>query len=209
MRGAIIRSYGLTDYLKPVIKQYNWLDKVLVMNHRFNGVIPTNDNTQETVKELNQPNVEIMVGEELMPHEVLNVGLDKFKEFETVFISDSDELICTKDQKEFCEGLGGFDVGICTIIDYAKDFNHRYPIRGHRPPVIVKPFVKFYDNRCYVGKSKHFPNILMHHLGYTYLDLKWKLKWEERWEGQAIYDLMNHPPFPYEMPEEIKEWLKQ
>jgi hypothetical protein len=40
---SLVRCYGLTRYLKPVLKSYDWVDKVLVMNYRFLNVTPHED----------------------------------------------------------------------------------------------------------------------------------------------------------------------
>lgn len=207
---TLIRSYGLTTYLKPVIKQYHWVDKVLVMNYQFKGVPAIEDATLTCVGEVNQPNVEVNKGlGNLTQHEVFNRGIELLKDYDLVFISDADELISKTDQMRLIMGMKDHDIGVCKVIDYAKDFNHRYPIRTHRPAVICKPSARFYDVRCYMGGAKYFDTIWLHHLGYIYSpeEMSWKLGWEKQYEGDSVSELVNKQPEPYEMPKEIKDLI--
>jgi len=66
--GCLVRSYGLTTYLKPVLKSYDWVDRLLVMNYRFTGVEPTKDDTKEIIDSLNQKNIELSTGENVNQH---------------------------------------------------------------------------------------------------------------------------------------------
>jgi hypothetical protein len=89
------------------------------------------------------------------------------------------------------------------------DLHRRFPIRGHKPPVIVNPTTRFYDVRCYQGSARYFTEVAMHHLGYTYnpVELEWKFKWEKEWEGNTTRDLMCQAHIPHELPQEIKDLL--
>ena len=180
------------------------------MNYRFIDVPQRPDDTHEVVRKTKQLNVEIKSGEALDQHEVLNLGLGLLKDYDWVFVSDSDELISRKDQEKILSEMKGWVVGgICNIIDYAGDFHHRYPLRTHRPTVIIKPRIRFHIVRCYLGETKVFPDIYIHHLGYTFPkdDMKWKLGWEKKWEEDTIDTLLHQPPEEYEMPQEIREML--
>ena len=207
---SLIRSYGLTKYLTPVIKQYAWVDKILVMNYQFKGVPAIEDATLTCISEVNQPNVEVNKGlGNLTQHEVFNRGIELLKDYDLIFISDADEFLARADQNDIVLGMVGHDIGVCRVIDYAKDFNHRYPIRTHRPAVICRPSARFYDVRCYIGGAKYFDTIFLHHLGYIYSpeELGWKLNWEKIYEGDSVNELVNKQPEPYEMPQEIRDLL--
>jgi len=126
--GALVRSYGLTDYLTPVLEQYKWLDKVLVMNYRFGGVKAIKDDTPLLTVPFK--NAICKTGENLNQEEVLNLGLEEFKDFDWVFISDNDELIQRKDQERLIKETEGFQAGKCRVLDY-KDHKNTLPIRSH------------------------------------------------------------------------------
>ena len=60
--GCIIRSYYLTDYLERVIKNYAWVDKIVIANFMFQnhpdgkkGVPIADDKTEEIVKRFSFP----------------------------------------------------------------------------------------------------------------------------------------------------------
>lgn len=208
MIGVVVRCYGLTNYLPGIFKQYAWVDKIAVMNYRFNRVEASPDDTKEAVAKLNQPNVKVYSGENLDQHSVLNMGAEILSDCELIFISDADEFILRNDQQKLIDGMGGESIGTCDVVDYV-DLNRRYPIRGHKPPVIVRPNVRFYDVRCYQGSAKYFPDVKMHHLGYTYTpkELEWKFKWEKEWEGSTTRDLMCQTHIDSPLPQEIKDLL--
>jgi hypothetical protein len=76
MIGTVVRCYGLTNYLPGVLKQYAWVDKIAVLNYKFNRVEASPDDTKEVVAKLNQPNVKVYSGENLDQHSVLNMGVE-------------------------------------------------------------------------------------------------------------------------------------
>jgi hypothetical protein len=206
MIGAVIRSYGLTNYLTGVLDSYAWVDKITVMNYRFNSTPPTKDDTAFLTAPFK--NARTISGENLDQHVVLNMGVESLKDCELIFIADADEFILRADQQKLIDGMGGVSIGTCDVIDYV-DYNRRFPIRGHKPPVIVRPDVKFYDVRCYQGTGKYFPDVKMHHLGYTYSpqELEWKFNWEKRWEGSTTRDLMCQAHIDSPLPQEIKDLI--
>ena len=206
--GALVRSYGTTKYLRAVAKQYDWVDRLLIMNYRFNGVIPRQDGTRDILQELNQPNVEIMTGENFNQHEVFNLGFSMLKDCDYIFVSDSDEIITKQDQKKMVDGIEDYDAGVCNIIDYKTDYYHRIPQRTHKPLVLAKNTLKFYDVRCYTGRCKEFP-INIHHFGFVNeeADIQWKFNWEKAWEGSTIGDLYGQPVLPCELPKDVEEML--
>lgn len=205
--GSLIRSYGLTKYLDAVLTSYDWVDKVIVMNHRFKGVKETQDDTALLTQ--NHKNAVLKKGEGLDQHEVFNEGLKEFEGFDCVFIADNDELIQRTDQDRIVQGIEGFDAVTCKILDYAHSYDLIFPIRGHHPIVAVKPYVKFHDVRCSGCRHKVLSDIYIHHLGYTYTpdELTWKLDWEKQWENDSVINLLAHVAQRYEMPQEIREML--
>ena len=200
---TLVRSYGLTDFLPAVLKSYAWVDKILVMNYRFNQVPPKKDDT--VFLTLPFKNVEVMSGDGLSQEGVFNTGLEKLKDFDYVFIADNDELITRADQQKLIDGLGA-EVGTCNLIDY-KDVNNRYPLRGHHPAVIVKPHVRFYDVRCFSAQQKYFPDVNMHHFGFAYKDLNWKLEWETKLADEGFKNILCYPTVGCEAPEEIRNLI--
>jgi len=205
--GALVRSYGLTKYLDAVLTSYDWVDKVIVMNHRFKGVKETQDDTALLTQ--NHKNAVLKKGEGLDQHEVFNEGLKEFEGFDCVFIADNDELIQRTDQDRIVQGIEGFDAVTCKILDYAHSYDLIFPIRGHHPIVAVKPYVKFHDVRCSGCRHKVLSDIYIHHLGYTYTpeEMTWKLDWEKQWENDSVINLLAHVAQRYEMPQEIREML--
>lgn len=203
--GALIRSYGLTKYLNAVLTSYDWVDKVIVMNHRFKGVKETQDDT--ILLTSTHRNAVLKKGEGLDQHEVFNEGLKEFEGFDCVFIADNDELIQRTDQDRIVQGIEGFDAVTCKILDYAHSYDLIFPIRGHHPIVAVKPYVKFHDVRCSGCRHKVLSDIYIHHLGYTYTpeEMVWKLDWEKQWENDSVINLLAHVAQRYEMPQEIRE----
>jgi len=204
MIGTLIRSYGITKYLPAVLKSYSWVDKIVVMNHRFKGVREVADNTPEIV----QDNAIIRTGQDLLQHEVLNLGLEEFSGFDNVFIADADELISLKDQKTLVEEIGDQDACTVKLIDYIDSLEFRADERTHKPIVLVKPHVRFYEIRCMAGNIKHV-DIYMHHLGYVFgkEDMEWKLEWERIYERGTTDDILCNYRHPQQMPDDIKEFL--
>jgi hypothetical protein len=213
--GALIRSYGITKFLKPCIQQYIWCDKVMVMNYRFCGVTPREDKTQEICTQFDKDKVQYIVGEELKMHEVLDLGLQQFKDFDFVFIADNDEFIERSDQNRIIDWMIlNNDVcgGQAWMTDYARDFEHKYEQRPHTPPVICRPNkIKFYETRCFNGVSKRLPeDIRMHHLGYMFTpeDMVWKYAWEKPVDPLAL-EVANSYEFPASLPQEIRNLIKE
>ena len=75
MIGALVRSYGLTKYLRAVLKSYDWVDRLLIVNNRFKGVKSREDKTREIAESLNQKNIEIVSDVDLDLHQSLNFGV--------------------------------------------------------------------------------------------------------------------------------------
>lgn len=205
--GTLVRSYGLTKYLRAVLKSYDWVDRILVVNYRFKNVKPREDKTKEIIEELGQKNIEVITGIDYGLHQAINYGISKLQDCERIFIADSDELITRGDQqrllKEFRESGAR-----CPLIEYARDYDHIFPIRGHKAITLVKPDVHFYDVRCASGA---FPEseVYIHHFGYTFNpeEMGWKIDWERPWEHDETIRIYSQIPKLYTMPEEIKEML--
>jgi hypothetical protein len=158
--GAIIRSYHMTDFLKQVIEQFDWIDRCLVVNAKYKGYSEAPDDTEAIVKSIKQDNLEILKLEELLEHEVLNKAIEHLSDCHLIYICDSDEFFDTIELRKLLY-LGDFDFGMCGIEDYLD--GKRLEKRTHTPVVIVRPYVRFSDKRCADGEGKVF-SINMKHL---------------------------------------------
>lgn len=207
--GALVRCYGLTNYLRPVLKSYDWVDRLLVVNYRFIHVQEREDKTKEIALSLGQKNIEVIQGCDNDLHQALNIGVELLKDCDAIYIADADELIAKSQQKLLLEGFKESGGARCPLIEYAGDYRHIYPIRGHQPIVLIKPDIRFYDVRCAGGAFKSFPDIYVHHFGFMFNreEMGWKIGWERRWEGDETIRIYSQIPSLYEMPEEIKEML--
>jgi len=178
--GATIRCYHLTKYLKAVIKQYLWCDKVLVLNYRFPNVKESPDDTKKICDEMG---VECISGENLKQHNIFNLGLHGLRDFDSVFVADADEFITRQDQDELIRFGKGRDFVMCKLIDYI-DFDHALQMRTHHPIVLADPKrCEFTDVRNAGGNAYTTDAVTMHHFGYAWkdedLDWKYKNKWYE------------------------------
>jgi len=176
--GCIIRSYHLTDFLKPVIKNMAWVDKIVLGNYRFKSVRVSDDNTKDICEDMKLENLVLKQGDYVDEHEGLNLCMEEFGDkFEYVFIIDGDEILLRKDQETILNRLREEkkDAGLCTVIDFVKDLRHRAKIRTHKPLVIIKPNGRFYESRgANYGEGIVFNDINLYHLGYLVKDLDWK-----------------------------------
>ena len=178
MIAAIVRSYHLTDFLKDVIKQFDWIDKVLVVNQMFLGYEPAEDDTEEIVKKLNQPNVELLKLPPMLEHEGLNEAIKYLKDYDFIYLCDADEFYKPGDLKKLLElfsdeSTGIDNQGMGRMVDVHPDGSEHD--RGeHRPIVIIRPTLEFYYQRCAYGTPR-LMDITMRHYGYSLKDMKWKL----------------------------------
>ena len=168
---AIVRSYHNTDFLVPVLRQFDWIDKVLVVNCLHEGYEDAPDNTKEIVGELAQPNVQLMQLYPAKEHEVLNIAIAHLQEYDRIFICDADEMMSKEDWKKITR-LGHYDCGLCKMVDIMP--NGEEQPREHMPVMVVKPDCHFYFQRCVVDNCKMFENVTMEHYGYLVKDLEWK-----------------------------------
>jgi hypothetical protein len=196
--GVEIFSYHATQYLPLVLKNYAWVDKIVVMNYRFNSVEPINDNTEEIVRSFKHPNIIIDKGSGLRQRDIRNKGLRYLDDCDVAFISDADEFIFRKDQDTIIRELMArgkqhkpSNYLNVSIIDYNGDLYHASPERGHLTTVAIIPkdagFGHLrsggYDNMCVC-----LPNIKMHHLGLVFTPevLSWKAVWESKEENVKL-----------------------
>lgn len=208
-QGAIVRCYHLTNYLKPVLKQLEYIDGILVMNYRFTDVSTSKDKTARIVKKLKQKNITLLKGDEQLQQDVFNRALKIFEElkFDWVWINDADEFIQKRDRDTIISYLNthSYDGGTTNVIDYtAKD--KIAEIRTHKPTIIVRPFVRFRETRCADYSNYYFKDIYMHHFGHMN-NRKWKQK--NLWYPKKDFNKVIHTKYSkYEMPQEIKELIK-
>lgn len=195
--GVLIRCYSITDYLPFVLKNYAWVDKIVVMNYRFKSAEPRQDDTEQIVntfqKLFRHNNLIFEKGEGVSQHEIFNKGIKYLSDCATVFISDADEFIALPSMKNIVFQMehGNHGLGYCRIIDYAFDFYHRFNNRHFNPTLVaINPkyaeFVKIRIARS-DKKAKHFEHKL-YHFGFVLppKTLKWKLQWESKEEGVNI-----------------------
>lgn len=192
---SLIRSYGSANYLMGVLQQYLWLDRVLVMNYRFKNTPPIKDCTMDAVGCF--PNVDYERGDGLLQHEVYNRGLEKLKDYDLIFVTDDDEFLTRVDQQTIIDRMllvKDKNVACTHIIDYRWGVTHKLPPRTHKPPVAVKPDIRFYHVRCYHGANEYF-DINLHHFGYAKLEdeLKWKLTWQDGNDIGAVESYLKEP----------------
>lgn len=185
--GALIRSYHATKFLDQVLKQYSWVDKICLMNYRFNTVSPIEDNTEEIARNSGLKNIIFDKGEGLEQHEILNRGMWILADCDVVFISDADEFINHNDFNKILQQLDQQPekkVVYCQIVDYAKNIWNKMKPRTNCL-VAVKPGVKFNIIRCIQAQPAiHMNDIAVHHLGFVFPEetMKWKYKWEAKEE---------------------------
>lgn len=215
--GAIIRSYHLTDYLRAVLTNLAWVDKIIVANYRFlkypwsekKYVPEAEDKTEEICKKLNQSNVVLMKGETKDQTEVFDLSQREMLGFGLVFIVDADEFLLKDDQGKIVEEMlkNPNPAARVNMIDYAT-MDRVYPMRTHKQLIAIKPPIKFQGTRGCEGGVYLFKDINLHHFGYMLKDQKWKS--QNLWYPRESYDrIVCNSTIPYEMPKELKELLNE
>jgi len=209
--GAIVSCYHLTKYLKAVLKSLADIDTVLVVNCRFAGAKESPDDTVKIVRELNQPNIVLVVDEDKKQHKVIQESLEILWDCKYVIINDADEFLLKQDRKEMVEEMltHRAEVGFCRCMDYASD-TQRYEIRGYRPAMIVKPTTRFPIGRTVeYGNGLYFDKYV-HHFGYA-LD-KENIEWKRSWYNappKEITRIMEQKKYDCKIPEEIMKLLEE
>lgn len=208
--GALIRCYSVTDYLPFVLKNYAWVDKIVVMNYRFMSAEPRYDDTQEIVKDyidkcfenFKVPNIILVKGEDLKQHEILNKGLNNLQDCDIAFISDADEFMTQAAMRDIAGRMIGENknMGYARIIDYAFDFYHRFNNRHLSSALVaVKPqeteFVHIRQAKNLSTRGIFFAHTL-YHFGFVlpHNTMKWKLKWESKEENINMMSPTNGIP---------------
>lgn len=198
-----------------MLKNYAWVDKIIVANYRFlrlNGdpVEPASDNTEEIIKEVNLPNVELLKGEEVLTQaEVFDRARNRLLDYDLIFISDADEILLPKDQQRIIKEIKPDTIQVvCNVIDYAtEDLRCIYPIRTHKPIVAVRPSIQFSGTRCGDGQGEFFNDVYMHHFGYVDIN-DWKIN--NLWYQNDTYSwIISQPKIDFQPPEELVELLKE
>lgn len=202
--GAYICSYHATQYLPLVLKQYEWVDKIVVMNYRFKTVEPTTDNTREICEKFGHKNLIIESGEGLEQHEIRNRGLDLLSDCDIAWTSDADEIILPDDQNMIMNRMADRRplVGLacyanCKIVDYNGDLYHASPQREGYVTVMVAPKLVRFSRLRNLEHNIHearFPHVTMHHLGLVFTPevVNWKSHWEYKEEGHSREELVNN-----------------
>ncbi len=189
--GVIIRCYHATDFLRPVLKSYKWVDKICLLNYRFKTAEPRPDDTEEIAESMKLHNLIFKKGEGLEQHEIFNVGMDILKDCDYIFINDADEIILPEQQKKMVENMqkNDRDAGMCPMLDYVADFYHSFNKVPRRVLMIVNPKrVKFFKIRQIKNNDftaiEQFENYV-YHFGFVLPPekLNWKIEWEELEEG--------------------------
>jgi len=223
--GVMIKCYHNTDYLAAVLRNYAWVDKIILQNYRFPSVKETTDDTKEIADSLGFNNIQYFTDKTniLQQHELSNRAIEELRDTHVLFFADADELIPRAGQITILDYLLTQETqsAHAHIKDYAIDFYHQLPARD-----VTKDYDK---NWCMVAfkpetvrfkrlrqstdsKSKFFGDITMHHFGFCFPEdkLKWKIAWEaneEKIVEQRIWDSVNgrtpcEPP-----PQEILDYI--
>ena len=215
-------AYHATQYLPLVLKQYEWVDKIVVLNYRFPSVPVSSDNTEEIVSSFKHPNIVIKSGEGLQQHEIRNLGINLMQDCDAVFISDADEFIFKPDQDKIVRALAERSAECkpasyvaCTIVDYNGDLYHALPQRSYYTTVAIAPrdvkFRRLRDAGNY-GSCICLPEVVMHHLGFVFTPelMDWKANWEYKEEQHSKQELLNNWAVKREVtpPQELLEMLK-
>lgn len=208
--GAIIRSYYLTDYLERVVKNYSWIDRVVVANFMFPRVDSSvRDKTESIINKLNQPNVVLL--KDRSRHydqaEVFEMAKNKLLDCDLIFISDADEFLLKSDQEKIINDLNpNSEKALCHVIDYCLNTDYAFPLRTHKPIVAVRPKVRFVGTRDAEGQGQMFNDIYMHHFGYSIKEQEWKR--ENIWYPSHSYDeIVCNTHTKYKKPDELHKLL--
>lgn len=190
--GVVIRCYHATQYLAKVLKQYAWVDRVVLLNYRFNSTEYIEDNTKEIFDKFDHPHKVFRSGEKLTQREIFNLGLELTTDCSVVFISDADEFIERQEQRNILNRLQGSDAGCArtSIIDYNGDLHHASPARDHLVVVAVNPKKYHFEHIRSINagvKTIDCPEIVMQHLGLVFTPevIGWKAGWEYKEEGHS------------------------
>lgn len=191
--GVLIRCYSITDYLPAILKNYSWVDKIVVLNYRFKSAEPREDDTEKIVRVFSHKNLVFEKGEGISQHDIFNRGMKMLEDCTTAFISDADEFIALPSMRDIVYHMesGEYGMGSCRIVDYAFDYYHRFDNRHLNPTLVaVKPkAVEFVKIRIAHTKLKHkiFDHKL-YHFGFVLppKTLRWKLEWESKEERLDI-----------------------
>lgn len=172
--GAIIPSYSMTHFLPLCLKQFEWVDKVIVLNERmaWDGSERV-DETENIVNELNQDNVELEKTDLRDQAKVRSYGasLMEMLNMDCVFVVDNDELIVIEDQIELAKKFVESDIDGCflEVKAYVKGLDKvaLYDV-GHVACCLIKPNVRFSTIRnlgegynCMINKDYY-----LHHLKF-------------------------------------------
>lgn len=207
--GAIVRCYHITDWLKPVLRSLEKVDKLLVINYRFNTAEEREDKTEEIVRSMGLNNVIFLKGAiTINQSDIFNSALEILSDCDFVFINDADEIMLWEDRMAITQDMeyNSTVAGYADIIDYAYSFFTRFKKRSAALVVVRnnKSF-KFHNIRCVnTPYQKTYPYTL-HHFGFVYPEekLKWKFKWEAKEEGLPDNNWDDLPLYKCEIPEEI------
>jgi hypothetical protein len=189
--GLLIRCYHATQYLEKVLKQYAWVDKIVLLNYRYNSVEETTDDTKEIFDKFEHPDKVFKSGKGVRQCDILNLGVDELQDCSIAFIADADEFINPKEQQDICRILRESDASgvIVGIVDYNGDLYHASPERGHLTVVAIKPQkTRFGHIRTLDSKILYrCPQIVMQHLGLVFTPevIDWKSNWEHIEEGHG------------------------
>jgi rfaE bifunctional protein nucleotidyltransferase chain/domain len=194
--GALIKSYHSTQYLPLVLEQYRWVDKIVVLNYRFDTVKETTDDTREICYRFKHGGLVCESGEGLAQHGIHNRGLELLKGCDYTFISDADEILFPEDQQKILSRMRGFQYGCCNIVDYNGDLNHALPKRdGYVLVCVATNEIKFVCIRSVQPTAREIvlPDVTIHHLGLVFPKhiIDWKADWEHKEEVQTKESLLN------------------
>ena len=186
--GLFVPCYKIENYLARVVSHLDFDADVCIIGKDFKD-------TSET--------------------DVRNEGIKKLAHCDYVFTLDGDEFITKKDQHEIIRQMQETKSDACLIpvINYTKDMEHRIKMTDHAPVVCVDPkVVEFCDGRCLNFKKGLYPEMYLHHFGFTFDEETTQWKKDNYWNTKnpnEYSEKLEEPVEPFEMPNEIKEKIEE
>jgi hypothetical protein len=201
--GAIIPVFKMTYFLPLLLKEIGWIDKIILLKNEepWDG-----SGEDETHTEL-PDNVEVYMCDTKDQTEQRNYGLFLLRDYDLIFVLDSDEIILKADQIVLlaCAIQESEVTAFAMEVKAYKDMSHIYDYdTGHTPIVLVRGGTMLRDIRCVYGAFATFCDGFLHHL--KFLQPPESLEWRKNnkkhtREIKGVNEFM--------MPDELREMLEE